>query len=107
MSFTKAIAIDPDNVDAYYNRALAYDNLGNHQEAIKDFTKVIAINPDDTNAYYNRGYAQYLLGNLNQAEADASKLCALGDCSLRDVLEKQEKEQPKIDNTSKILDLEE
>ena len=37
--FTKSIAINPHNADAYYNRGNIQRKLNNHQEAINDYTK--------------------------------------------------------------------
>jgi len=58
--YTKAIEIDPNFADAYFNRGLAYADMQNYTQAIKDYTKAIEINPDYAEAYYNRGntYAQ-------------------------------------------------
>lgn len=54
--FTKAIELDPNDANAYYNRAVAkkaffQDGSG----AIADFTKVIELIPNDAEAYLRRG----------------------------------------------------
>ena len=68
--FSKAIELDPQDIDAYYNRGLSYTKAGNLTQAITDFNVVIRFNPRDSVAYHNRGYAYYELGNLVQAIND-------------------------------------
>ena len=59
--FTKAIEQDPNNAVAYYNRGLAYTEIGKkkridpNEKAIADFSKAIELNPNFADAYYNRG----------------------------------------------------
>ncbi len=52
--FTKAIKLNPDYVDAYFNRGIAYEQLGSTDKAIKDYGKVIKIKPGMNEAYINR-----------------------------------------------------
>jgi len=58
--FTKAIALDPQYVDGYYQRALAYLKLGRTAECRADFEKVVALSPDGPQA----GLAQKALQQL-------------------------------------------
>jgi tetratricopeptide (TPR) repeat protein len=58
----KALAIDPDNADAYYFRALALGDQGDLKSAIRDQTEVIRINPNFDRAWAWRGYALYAKG---------------------------------------------
>jgi len=55
------------------NRGLAYKNLGDYPQAIKDFDEAIRIKPEYAEAYYNRGLAHKALGNAGQAIADYSR----------------------------------
>jgi Tfp pilus assembly protein PilF len=43
------------NADAFYNRALLYEQKGNPTMAEKDYSKAIELNSEHTEAYYNRG----------------------------------------------------
>jgi tetratricopeptide (TPR) repeat protein len=54
-SYTKAIEINAEYVEAYNNRGIAYSNLGDTQKAILDFNRAIEINPQLAKVYYNRG----------------------------------------------------
>ncbi|MBI5749803.1 MAG: tetratricopeptide repeat protein, partial [Nitrospinae bacterium] len=38
-AYTNAIALDPNNADAYNNRWIAYNNKGQYKMAISDFKK--------------------------------------------------------------------
>ncbi|MDP2278493.1 MAG: tetratricopeptide repeat protein [Nitrospirota bacterium] len=81
-AFTNAIELKPDIAEAYYNRGLAYGELGNYQRAIKDYTKAIEIElePDFSYfpyVYHNRGINYAKLGNYQQAIKDFTNGIAL------------------------------
>jgi tetratricopeptide (TPR) repeat protein len=61
--YTKAIQQDPEDVDAYFNRAMAYFYLGSYREAIKDLDKALELEPKYTVAYLSRGIAYKALGD--------------------------------------------
>ena len=71
--FNKALEIDPNFADAYYNRGLANAKKGSFNEAISDYTKAIQINPDDSDFYYNRGIAYYKKNDFDPAISDYTK----------------------------------
>ena len=50
----RALALDSNLADAYYNRGIAYADLGDQEKAIADFGKTIDLQPKNANAYYNR-----------------------------------------------------
>jgi len=68
--FNKAIQIDPNHENAYYNRGRTYYLKGNFDQAIADYTKVIQINPNDADTYYNRGHAYHNKNDLKRAITD-------------------------------------
>jgi tetratricopeptide (TPR) repeat protein len=68
--FTKAIAADGKNSDAYTARACAMLELGKYDEAIADCDKAVSINPRDAIAYYNRGLARDKKGDVDKAIED-------------------------------------
>jgi superkiller protein 3 len=55
----KAIELNPEFSEAYYNLGISYERLGKHKDAIKILRKTIELSPDDPNAYYALGYAYY------------------------------------------------
>jgi len=75
-NYTKCLRIDPDRTVAYHNRGVAYDRLGNYNDAIADYTRAIRIESDDDGramAYKCRGFAYYQLGNNEDAIADYTR----------------------------------
>lgn len=82
--FSKAIEIDPDCTEAYYQRGMAYKATVKWELMIEDFDKYINLNPADDDAYYQRGIAnehtekwesaisdfeRYLSNNRNNGDA--------------------------------------
>src|SRR5262245_5667327 len=52
-NYTSAIKFNPQYENAYFNRAIAYEEKGNPDLAVKDYTKIIALNAKDADAYNN------------------------------------------------------
>ena len=71
--FTKAIEIDPNYADAYYNRGIVYGKQGNLTQSASDFAKALIINPNYAGTYYNSGIVYAKQGNFTQAISDYSK----------------------------------
>lgn len=67
---TQTIRINPNCGEAYYNRGLIYQSLGNTQGAIGDYTEAICINPSYAKAYYTRGIIRADIGDKKKAVAD-------------------------------------
>ena len=53
--YNTALAIDPQNVYAYYNRGCVRYKLKQMQLAIEDFDKAVELDPNYVKAYLNRG----------------------------------------------------
>lgn len=70
--FTKAIALDSKNLDAYFYRGIAKNDLGDYHGAIVDYSKIIVLNPD-ADTYYNRGNSRYSLKDFVGAKNDYGK----------------------------------
>lgn len=75
--FTRAIALDPDDAQAYNGRATAEVFAGNFADAVKDCGKAIEINPGFAEAYNNMGFAEYKTGNYDQAIKDYTRAIEL------------------------------
>jgi tetratricopeptide (TPR) repeat protein len=74
-NYTKCLRIYPDynNHIVYFNRGLAYDFLGNDEEAIADYTRALRIDPDYADAYNNRGFTYNNLGEYEKAIFDYTR----------------------------------
>jgi tetratricopeptide (TPR) repeat protein len=88
--YSKIIELDKNHVNAYGMRGMIYFLDNQHQKAIDDFSQAIKLKPEA--AYYDtRGQAYYALGKLADASRDALKACELGECGLRDQMNKDGK----------------
>jgi tetratricopeptide (TPR) repeat protein len=68
--YTEAIRLQPDYIDAYHNRGLAFYNAGQLEEAIGDYDKTIRLKPDYASAYNKRGAAREAQGDAEGAIRD-------------------------------------
>jgi len=75
--YTRAIELNPECVNVYVNRGLAYDMLGQHQKAIDDCTKTIQLNPKYLLAYLARSFVYNKLGEYQKAIDDLTKAIKL------------------------------
>ena len=66
------IETEPKNLDAYFYRAVAKNNLGNYRSAIVDYSKIIVDDPD-ADTYFNRGNSRYSIKDLHGAREDYAK----------------------------------
>jgi tetratricopeptide (TPR) repeat protein len=76
-SYKKAIAIEPNYVDAYYNLGFALREQGDLEEAIKNFNKVISLNPNYVDAYNNMAATLEKQGKLEEALKAYKKAVAI------------------------------
>ncbi len=75
--YSTAIAQNPKDADSYVNRGIAYNELGQNQQAIADYNKALELKPDHILAYYNRANAHHQLKQYKEAIADYSKIIDL------------------------------
>ena len=76
-AFALSIQSNPMHQKAYIHRGLAYEALGNLQQAIEDYTVAILLDPDDGEAYRLRGFASRRLGMDAEAIADLRRAADL------------------------------
>jgi len=69
-TYEQAIAINPTNEQAYFNRGCAYQKLHNYIKAEQDFSKLLQINIHNPQALFNRALANRHLGRYLQAITD-------------------------------------
>ncbi len=72
-SFSKAVQIKPDYVEAHNNLGLAFQSRGRFEEAIASFRKALEIQPDFVEAHNNLGAALKYQGRLDEAIASLGK----------------------------------
>ena len=66
-AYTKALKLDPNLVEAYNNRGVAKDSLGQHAEAVTDYDQALKLDPNLAEVYNNRGNAKKNLGQHAEA----------------------------------------
>jgi tetratricopeptide (TPR) repeat protein len=75
---TQVIEIEPRNLDAYFYRAIAKNDLGDYHGAIVDYSKIIVEEPD-ADTYYNRGNSRYSIKDYTGAKEDYAKAYMLDE----------------------------
>lgn len=65
--FKRAIELNPDFSEAYYNLGIAYEKLGKHEDSVEALKKSIQLVPDNANAHYAMGYAYLQLKRYQDA----------------------------------------
>ena len=68
--YTKAIALNPADAEAYSGRGLARRANGDAAGALADCNQAIALNPNSVPAYSNRGKAKQAKGDSGGAATD-------------------------------------
>lgn len=75
--YSRALSLNPADVDAYYNRGNIYFDLGDLERAIQDYTDAIQRQPSHDFAYFNRANCYLRQGDMEQAAADYQKAHSL------------------------------
>lgn len=72
-SYSSKISGNPNDVDAYFGRALDFTLVQDFTEALKDYTKAIELDPDFAMAYFNRAVVRYKQLDYNMSQAANSQ----------------------------------
>ena len=79
--YTEAILLEPSMTEAYVNRGVAHESLGNLGAAMADYNTALAIDAKSidarTSAYINRANGYLKLWDYDQAIADCNKALEL------------------------------
>lgn len=75
-SASHIIEVDP-KAEAYYQRGLSRQRLGDRAEALIDFTAAISLDVEHASAYYHRGVVHAELGNRKPAVEDLRQAAKL------------------------------
>jgi tetratricopeptide (TPR) repeat protein len=84
--FTKAIQKNPNDSDAYMQRARCYFRLKNYQATIADCNAALKISPRKARAFGIRGFAYLIQGKIDQGIADTEQAVTLDRPDELDVL---------------------
>jgi tetratricopeptide (TPR) repeat protein len=72
-NYTQAIASNPQDSKAYFQRAYLYVKVSEDDKAIADLTQAIGIDPRYKQAYYRRSFVYMIKGNYDEALADVNQ----------------------------------
>ncbi len=75
--YTKSIEQNPDFMDAYLNRGLVNNELGDYENSLTDYDKAIELDSKCALAYNNRGYTKYKMQDFKGALNDYNKAILL------------------------------
>jgi len=75
--YTEALRLNPNFVDAYVNRGLAWSSEGEDDKAIADLTQAIRLSPTSAYAYCARGSGFRKKGDIDSAIADYTEAIRL------------------------------
>ncbi|HEY0579571.1 MAG TPA: tetratricopeptide repeat protein, partial [Candidatus Nitrosocosmicus sp.] len=64
--YNKALAIDPNNIEALYNKGNALVKLGDSIGATVLYDKALAIDPNNKKVLHNKGLLLFKLGNYTE-----------------------------------------
>jgi curved DNA-binding protein CbpA len=78
-AFDRAIALNPESVEAYLGRCGANEELKNDRAILDDCYKLLQINPQLAQAYYHQGRARFRLGYLQGAVESYTHAITLQD----------------------------
>ena len=76
-SYDQALAIKPDDYQAWNNRGRAMSDLGQKEAAIQSYDQALQSKPDYYQAWYNRGIALSDLGQKEEAIASYDQALAI------------------------------
>jgi tetratricopeptide (TPR) repeat protein len=65
--FEKAVEIDPNYAEAWYQAGFCYGMLGKHSDALKASRRAAQLRPDWAQAYINTGASAFALGQYKDA----------------------------------------
>jgi len=71
--YREALTLDPGYVDAWHGLAMAFNELGQHQEAIEAGKKLCELTPDDVLAHTSLSRFYQAAGMVPEAEAEGAK----------------------------------
>ncbi len=71
--FSKAVSLDPDYVDAYIERAFAYEKTNQLEKAAEDYKRALVFEEKDEEIYYNAARISYKIGQYKEASDYVAK----------------------------------
>ena len=80
-AFSEAIALNPEEAEAYRRRAGAYSSQDDYDGALADIDKAIELDPENAELYHNRGFYYWMQSDFDSALTNLDKAIELDDQS--------------------------
>lgn len=77
--FKRAIDVDPEFIDAYFNLGSVYEYLKQYDEALAVFKQIVVRNMEDYDAVYHAAWLSYKLGQEDKAKMYLSLIPSSAD----------------------------
>jgi len=84
--FKKALELDPEKSEAYFNMGISFGEIGKFDKAIEALDRAVEMKPEKGLYYYGRGRVYLLSGNRNRAIEDFKSAAQLGNTNARSYL---------------------
>jgi tetratricopeptide (TPR) repeat protein len=81
--FTRAIEINPNWGELFYNRGCTYSKMHKYDLAISDYNRALELNRNNVDALNNRGVAKQNSGNVSGGDYDVERARQLRGSKLR------------------------
>jgi NACalpha-BTF3-like transcription factor len=85
--FKKAIELDPQKSEAYFQIGISYGETGEYQEAISSINKALKLGPNKGLYYYGRGRIYLLSGDKEKAIEDFKHAATIGNKDAQNYLQ--------------------
>lgn len=86
-AYQKAIALDPQNAEAYFDMGVAYGELDEFESALLHINKAITMDPAQSRYYYGRAWVYLISGQPGNALDDFKKAADMGNLDAIDYLQ--------------------
>ena len=83
--YDRALALNPDMVEAYNNRGTARRRKGDLEGAAADYSEVIRLRPSSGTGYFNRALIRQLKGEYESALSDFNAAIRYGEAELAEL----------------------
>jgi tetratricopeptide (TPR) repeat protein len=75
--YDRAIELEPDSSQIFFDRGLARNEINSYEAAIEDFDRALELDPENDSAMFNRGIAKYELKRFDEALKDFNRTIAM------------------------------
>jgi tetratricopeptide (TPR) repeat protein len=75
--FDRAVALNPNDKDMLFNRAVTFERKGDFDSSIRDLNEVLRLQPSYPNGNYERGFVRLKQKDYDRAIADLSQAVRL------------------------------